>query len=272
MSQSSRVLYLSIWSNKHNNTPYHYLLENDANMKQCLEFIKENKFDTVVLYNLTQMSYSPKADSLHVRLDNAINELRCNGVQTIGFAVGGAKCIRCLKAFCNKYNIVPDIVVTEYEFWNGGNYSFTEYISLLKQLQDFTFNISEPIQTKICTYIGNVRKHSEEPSKLIQDIAEYVDSFYIEAYAADPKGMVKKIQNRIKDFPKDVGIYAICSLEGKGLSAGAEHFLGDYLQSKSFTLDKLENEIMISLQPNSNVHGIVYYNYAYAHYHTSKNS
>jgi hypothetical protein len=265
MSSLSRVLYLSIWSGKHVNTPYHYILESDTYLDECIDFINANKFDTIIIYNLVQITNSRNATSLLPKLSDTISKLRGCGVRSIGFAVGGLKCMKAISSFCDKYNVVPDVFVTEYEFWNGGVYSYSEYISILQQLKQYTTTIKP--QPKVCAYIGNVKRNSENPRQLLQEISNYIDAFFIEAYTTEPSSTTRKLQRRSKDLPANLDVYVICSLEGKGFSASTEHFLGDYVLDKSQRLDELEHNILLPLQPECNIKGFVYYSYAYAHYH-----
>lgn len=253
----------------HPTTPYANILEDDTKLNTCQEFITANKFDTIVLYNLHQITNSPSKDNLLLRLKMFIDQLKSNGVEQIGFAVGGSRCIQNIKSFCKQYSVKIDVVVTEYEFWNGGVYTYHGYMSILNELQ--TLKQESENTLKICTYIGNINRHSEKSSKFIKDIAGLVDAMFVECYAADLKRTARKYIQRTSDVPADIDVYLICSAEGKCFAAGSEYFLGDYISNQS--LDNIHSDIIDLLDTKqcvTSIKGIVFYSYAYLHFHLNK--
>jgi hypothetical protein len=142
-------------------------------------------------------------------------------------------------------------------------------MSILNELQTFKQETENTL--KICTYIGNINRHSDKTAKIIKDIAALVDALYVECYAVNLKRTIRTYVQRTSAFPLDIDVYIICSAEGKSLAAGNEYFLGDYIINQS--LDNIHNDIvdlMNTKECTNIIKGIVFYSYAYLHFHLSE--
>lgn len=268
----SRSLYVSVWRNKGalQNTKYANLLEDDKKISDFVAFVKANGFSTVIVYDTWQINGSPNSKYLFDRLNELMTKLRLAGVQQIYVAFGGLRGIDVIKQYNAKYLKGFDGAITEYEFWNGGEFTYQGFIALLKALQEYKQQLAKQNKAfKVGTYIGRLKYAMMTEQDIMKDMSQYLDFLNIDAYVEDPAKMFSRVESRLSLVPSSLDVNIIISAEGTKFSAGREVFLGDYISNASLSI--LESNFKAQMRAAgkyfTNLKGFNYYSYAYLDYH-----
>jgi hypothetical protein len=237
-----RGLYLSLYTD-HNGQivftgpldPYKNIVGDGVKEQHVLDYIAAHGINAISLYDLGTIAETPGKSAA---LASFMGKARKAGVVSIEAVGSQSTSLWDLIANFHQTQAPFDGVVTEIEFWNGGVVG--DATSALGYVQSFKLKRMDGTALSYGSYLGWVKDSD------IAALVPYVDRLYLHAYVTDPALAYDYVSTRAQavatanaQLGKDVEVVPIYSAEGVKWSAGAEHFMGDWLSTGS--LDSAES-------------------------------
>jgi hypothetical protein len=239
--------------------PYRRILGDGNKEAVTLAFIEAHRIESLALYDLGTILADP---ALTTALLSFLDRARARGVVEVNAIADVTHGAWDAIASTQKQNGPFDGVITEIEFWNPGTtfQQFTDTLSYVRSLQ-MTTRLGAPL--KIGVYIGRPDQNQ------VNTMLPLIDRLYVHVYVTSPDQAYAYGQMRFQyiaaanaSLGTSVEVWPIFSAEGVQWSAGAEHFMGDWLATH--TLDEAENTLLTSWEanppgPSAHVTGFQYY-------------
>ncbi len=218
------------------------ILQSNSAQQILLEYIASHKIDSISIYDLNAILPSPQ---LSASLSRFIEASRIFGVTQVNAIGASSRDFDRVKAYQDSRLGKFDGLLTEIEFWNGGD--FNSFISTLQHMRGLGLG-------KVAAYIG------WPSADKLPAIAKACDQVLVHCYVKDPHTAYgygrPRIQGLFAANPA-LEIYPIFSAEGAQIAAGSEHFMGDWLSANS--MDAAEKIFNAGYTPA----GFQYYEYPF---------
>ena len=231
-----RGLYVSLYTD-HNGQiaftgpldPYRNIVGDLVKEQHVLDYISAHGINAISLYDLGTINDTPGKNAA---LASFMGRARKAGVQSIEAVSSQSTALSDTIASFHQTQAPFDGIVTEIEFWNGG--VVADATSALSYLQAKKLKRMDGSPLSYGSYLGWVKDTD------ITALVPYVDRLYLHAYVTQPSLAYDYVAMRAKAVAtanaalgKDVEVVPIYSAEGVQWSAGAEHFMGDWLATGS---------------------------------------
>ncbi|MFI5297526.1 MAG: hypothetical protein ACHREM_05455 [Polyangiales bacterium] len=218
---------------------YANVLGDTTKENALLAFLTAHRIESLALYDLNTIL----ADAtLSARLLSFLERARAVGVLDVN-AIGDTT----LSAWdaiaaMQKAHAPFDGVVTEIEFWNPGT-TFDQFTATLSYIRSLAMNDRAGAKLPLAAYVG-----WPTPAQ-IDATVPLLDRLYVHVYVTSADKAFGYGQARFQAIASangrlgtHVDVWPIFSAEGTAWSAGAEHFMGDWLSTH--TLDEAEATLL----------------------------
>jgi hypothetical protein len=260
-----RGMYLSLYTDRVGQIvfggatePYKNILGDAAKEAKVLAFIGAHRIESLALYDLGAILADP---GLEADLLSFLNRAAAQGVVDVNAIADATKSGWDSIAAYQRQNSRFDGVLTEIEFWNPGGATFQDYTATLQYIRSLGMKARSGAPMRVASYIG------WPDAAQIDALAPLVDRLYVHVYVTSPdqayaygKQRFQWVASANTQLHTHVDVWPIFSAEGVTWSAGAEHFMGDWLSSH--TLDEAESTLLTAWQADPAgpaITGIEYY-------------
>jgi hypothetical protein len=277
----TRGMYVSMWSTMATDPTlagqYNNILGDSQKEARLLAFIRQQKIDSLSLYNLPVIL---DMKGMAEKLSQFIVAAKNSGIKEV-LAAGSKKGDwQVYSEFQKIYPSRIDGIIAEVEFWNDltdRTASYQNFLTLLDDMKAFPFkNQGRPF--KLTTYMGllnSVPNVTEQ--EVASEIVKRVDRIILHSYDKDPTTAYLNAQGRMITFAAEIAaqskstqLVPLVSTEGTEFSAGggAEVFLGNWLQQNP-SLGLLERDFDVQMYKDidsTKINGFYYYEYQFVDY------
>ncbi len=247
-----RLLYLSLWTTGigqlsfEPESSHHQILGDPAKEASALAFIEANHINELAFYNLHVVLADP---SLSGQLAAFVKSARLVGIErahAIASSISGVDTVATYQAamLATDPEASFDGLLTELEFWHtGGDYG--AYLALLDHMSSVALVDRFASPLIVSTYQGWLHNTPEATdaaygcpspslgaaSCIVEAVSQRVDRVLLHVYTSTPLLATTYGDDRFMLYRQTdpaIELLPIFSHEGQAVSAGSEHFMGDW--------------------------------------------